>query len=135
MKKNPLEAKLARALADYANLERRFAGESASVVKFATASLIERLLSVRDHLALAERSLKDASLKLILGSLDKILADEGLVEINAAGTFNPETMECQELVPGAKDQVIELIRPGYTLHGRVLRTARVSVGNGQINKP
>jgi len=125
-----LKSSLSRALADYANLERRFAADSSSVIKFATANLLTKLLDLRDHLSMASASLKDESLTMILASLDKVIADEGATPIDATGLFDPHSMECQELVPGEKDQVIKVIRPGYRLHDRVLRTARVSVGNG-----
>jgi molecular chaperone GrpE len=129
-----LKSSLARALADYANLERRFASDSSSVIKFATASLLTKILEIRDHLAMAAQNSQDASLKMILGSLDKVIADEGAKEVDVTGVFDPATMECQDLVPGPKDQVIQVIRPGYKLHDRVLRSARVSVGNGEVNK-
>ncbi|KKU46804.1 MAG: hypothetical protein UX62_C0007G0001, partial [Microgenomates group bacterium GW2011_GWA2_46_7] len=31
-------------------------------------------------------------------------------------------------------QIIKVIRPGYLLHDRVLRSARVVVGSGQVTK-
>lgn len=128
-----LESALARALADYANLEKRYADGSASIVQFATSSLLSKLLEVRDHLGLASVT-GDPSLKLILSSFDKILVDEGVTEVKTDGAFDPHTMECQETVPGTKDQIIRVIRPGYLLNGRVLRPARVAVGNGHINQ-
>lgn len=128
-----LESSLARALADYANLERRFSEQSTSVIKFATASLLAKILDIRDHLAMACVQIKDQSLTMILSSLDKLLADEGVVEIKTDGLYDPTSMECQELAAGAKDHIISVVRPGYRLHDRVLRTARVIVGNGLIN--
>ncbi len=71
---------------------------------------------------------------MILNSLDKILVEEGVVEVNTGGPYDPASMECQEIAEGEKDQVIKVVRPGYRLHDRVLRTARVVVGNGLINK-
>lgn len=125
-----LESSLARALADYANLERRFAEQSSAVVKFAKADLLTKLLDIRDHLAMASVQLKDQSLTMILGSFDKLLVEEGVVEVKTDGMFDPSSMECQEMGEGAKDKVIKVIRPGYRLHDRVLRTARVVVGAG-----
>lgn len=129
-----LKASLARALADYANLERRFAEQSSAVVKFAKADLLTKLLDIRDHLAMASVQLKDQSITMILGSFDKLLVEEGVVEVKTDGMYDPASMECQEMVEGAKDKVIKVIRPGYRLHDRVLRTARVVVGNGLFNK-
>ena len=127
-----LESALARALADYANLEKRFARDSASIVQFANANLLAKLLEVRDHLGLAA-SHGDQSLELILSAFDKILTEEGVTIIKTHGVFDPNLMECHETAPGVKDQVLSVIRPGYILNGRVLRPARVVVGNGQIN--
>lgn len=125
-----LESSLARALADYANLERRFSEQSTSVIKFATSSLLTKLLDIRDHLAMASSQLKDQSLTMILNSFDKLLTDEGVVVVNTDGLYDPSSMECQEMAEGEKDKVIKVIRPGYKLHDRVLRTARVVVGSG-----
>lgn len=129
-----LESSLARALADYANLERRFAQESTSVIKFATSSILTKLLDIRDHLAMASSAINDQSITMILSSLDKLLSDEGVTQIKTDGLYDPATMECQETVPGTKDTIINVVRPGYKLHDRVLRSARVIVGSGVINK-
>ncbi|MEI8232135.1 MAG: nucleotide exchange factor GrpE [bacterium] len=128
-----LESSLARALADYANLERRYSEQSSAVVKFATANLLTKLLDIRDHLAMASVQIKDQSLTMILGSLDKLLVDEGVEQVKTEGLYDPHSMECQELAVGEKDKVVKVVRNGYRLHNRVLRTARVVVGNGLIN--
>ena len=125
-----LETKLKRALADYQNLENRMRRESSLVVQFATVSLVSKLLSVRDHLEMASANLKDQSLTMILDQLDKILSDEDVQEINCQGEFDPNTMECQESVPGEKNQVINVVTRGYILRDRVLRPAIVTVGTG-----
>lgn len=130
MTKKQLESSLARALADYANLERRFSEQSSAVIKFATSGLLTKLLDVRDHLALATTQIKDPSLTMILSSLDKILVEEGVVEVKTDGVYDPTSMECQELSEGDKDKIIKVVRLGYRLHDRVLRTARVIVGSG-----
>lgn len=125
-----LESSLARALADYANLERRFSEQSSAVVKFAKADLLTKLLDIRDHLSMASVQLQDQSLNMILSSFDKLLVDEGVVEVKTDCSYDPTSMECQEQGEGEKDQVVKVIRPGYRLHDRVLRTARVVVGAG-----
>ncbi len=128
-----LKSSLARALADYSNLEKRFERDSSSIVKFANSNILEKLLEVRDHLGMAAAA-GDTSLKLILSTFDKVLVAEGVTEVKTTGNFDPALMECQDTVAGEKDKVISVIRPGYLLHDRVLRTARVTVGNGEIIK-
>lgn len=125
-----LESSLARALADYANLERRFSEQSSAVVKFAKSDLLTKLLDIRDHLSMASAQIKDQSLDMILSSFDKLLESEGVEVVKTEGAYDPHTMECQELGTGPKDQVIKVVRSGYRLHDRVLRTARVIVGSG-----
>ncbi len=79
---------------------------------------------------MASVTIKDQSISMILSSFDKLLTDEGVVPVKTDGLYDPASMECQEMGEGAKDQVIKVIRPGYRLHDRVLRTARVVVGSG-----
>lgn len=128
-----LKERLARALADYSNLEKRFERDSSSIIKFANSNLLGKLLEVRDHLGMAA-SAGDTSLKMILATFDKLLLDEGVTEVKVDGMFDPNTMECHETVPGDKDKVITVQSRGYLLHGKLLRPARVIVGNGEPTK-
>lgn len=128
-----LKERLARALADYSNLEKRFERDSSSIIKFANSNLLGRLLEVRDHLGMAA-SAGDASLKMILSTFDKVLEGEGVTEVKVDGMYDPATMECHETVPGDKDKVIGVQLRGYLLHGKLLRPARVTVGNGELIK-
>ena len=130
---NDLKGKLARALADYSNLEKRFERDSSSIIKFANSNLLGKLLEVRDHLGMAA-SAGDTSLKMILATFDKLLIDEGVTEVKVDGMYDPATMECHETVPGDKDKVIGVQLRGYLLHGKLLRPARVTVGNGETTK-
>lgn len=125
-----LKERLARAMADYQNLENRFNRDSSSVVKFATASLLTKLLDIRDHLYSASIHFQDKSLQMILTLFDKILAEEGVESVKTDGTYDPASMECAEVVDGDKDKVISVVRQGYKLSDRVLRSARVTVGSG-----
>ena len=130
-----LQAKLARAMADYANLEKRFERDSSHVIKFATSNLVQKLLTLRDHLDLSEQSLNDQGVSMLLTELDKIIADEGVIKIDTSKSFDPSCMECSELVDGDKDQIITTTRVGYKLHDRVLRHAGVTMGNGKLTEP
>lgn len=128
-----LKERLARALADYSNLEKRFERDSSSIIKFANSNLLGKLLEVRDHLGMAA-SAGDTSLKMILATFDKLLIDEGVTEVKVDGQFDPNTMECHETVPGDKDKIMSVQLRGYQLHGKLLRPARVIVGNGEPKK-
>lgn len=126
-----LDNQLKRAVADYRNLERRSYDERSEAVKFANKQLIEALLPAFDTLFLAEKYTTDESVKLTIGRILEVLQQNGIDKILVENVkYNPETMEVIELVPGEKDTVIEEVRPGFMIHGKLIRPAQVKVGNG-----
>jgi len=131
-----LTARWKRALADYANLEKRVQAEKESFVKFSNAALLDKLLAVLDDLERAEKHLQNKGLTMAVGQLRTILETEGIVEIESRGKkFDPERMDCVEMVKGKKNLVIAVQQKGYLLNGKVLRPAKVKVGavNGDKN--
>lgn len=127
-----LTEKWKRALADYQNLEKRVDQEKGDFTKFATASLLDKLLPILDSLEDCQAHLKDKGLQLILNQLRKVLESEGLEGIKAKGEeFNPEFMDAIEMVEGKKNKVVEVVSKGYQLNGKVLRPAKVKVGTGK----
>lgn len=129
-KKN-LEEQLKRCLADYQNLKKRVENDKSDFVKFANASVIDKLLSVLDDLERAEKHLKNKGLSLVLNQFRSVLKSEGVEELKLLNQkFDPQTADCAELVKGKKNKTIEIIQKGYTLYGKVLRPAKVKVGKG-----
>lgn len=125
------EEKLKRTLADYQNQERRHREMSSSLIKMASASLIEKLLLNLDALQLAQAHLRDKGLQMVIDQFIQTFSGEGLSEIDSDGkSFDPLTMDCVETVSGEKDQVVETISKGYFLFDKVLRPAKVKVGSG-----
>src|SRR4030042_3812310 len=127
-----LETKWKRALADYHNLEKRIDKEKEAFVKFSNAQLLASLLPVLDDLERAEKHLKDQGLSLAINKFKEVLQKENIEEIKAQGEeFNPELMEATEIVAGPKNRVVEVVNKGYLLNNKVLRVAKVKVGNGE----
>jgi molecular chaperone GrpE len=125
------ENRLKRALADYANLEKRVEREKEAFIKLANAQLLDKLLPVLDDLELCEKHLKDEGASLVCSRFQETLESEGIEEIKTLGQkFDPEAMDCVELVSGPKNQVVEVVLKGYFLNGKVLRPAKVKVGQG-----
>ena len=130
-----LELKWKRALADYANLEKRIDKEKEVFVSFSNAQLLQSLLPVLDDLERAGQHLKDQGLSLAISKFKEVLQKENLEEIKAQGEeFNPELMEAIEIVKGPKNRVVEVVNKGYLLNNKVLRVAKVKVGNGEKTK-
>ncbi|MBI3109682.1 nucleotide exchange factor GrpE [Candidatus Daviesbacteria bacterium] len=137
-----LENQLKRAVADYQNLEKRVQEGRSELTNFMGAELIKRLLPVLDHL---ERALSSASelekesgwfkgVELAVKELNQVLQSEGLGEIQADGGFDPTLHEAVDTRVGEDNKIIEVVRKGYTLNGKVLRPAQVVVGRKQLEK-
>ena len=130
-----LEDNWKRALADYQNLENRIKDQKKTFVRLANMSLIDKLLGVLDDLDRALEHIKDKGLKLVREQFIEVLVSEGVKEIEVEGKhFDPETMDCVEMVPGPKNQVIKAQLKGYSLNDHVIRPAKVEVGMGKIKK-
>jgi len=130
-----LEHKWKRAVADYANLEKRIEKEKHHFIKFSNAQLLKKLLPILDDLELCENHLKDQGLTMILNKLKEILKSEDVEEIKTQDeVFNPEMMEAMEIIKGPKNKVIEVVSKGYLLEGKVLRVAKVKVGGGKTKE-
>jgi len=127
-----VEEKWKRALADYQNLEKRVANQQRMWVKIASVSLMEKLLPILDDLKRAQSHLQDNGLTMIIKQMEQMLTDEGvhLIETHQK-TFDPQTMECIELVAGPKEKVMEEVIAGYAIDGQVIRPAKVKVGSGE----
>lgn len=145
-----LENQLKRALADYQNLEKRISEGRSELTSFVGAELIRKLLPVLDHL---EKSLEGVSeqerqsgwfkgVELAVKEFQSVLQTEGLDEIPADPStssgrgvqFDPALHEAVELKSGDDNMILEVVRKGYNLNGKVLRPAQVVVGRKQPEK-
>lgn len=131
-----LEGQLKRALADYQNLERRVHEDSMSVALHLKAQVIGKILPVLDSLDQAVLGASECGqdsgwLKGVLLSIKQfrqVLSEEGLVEVDASGQFDPNLHEAVEVRVGEDGKILEVVQRGYTLNGKILRPAKVVVG-------
>jgi molecular chaperone GrpE len=128
--------KYLRALADYQNLERRVNQDWEEQRKLASRKIIQDILGVFDTLEKADKHLKDPGLTLGVKSFWSVLEANGVKKIEVLGKkFDPQLMECVEVVEGGKDgEVIEEVRAGYMVWDRVIRVAQVKVGKKNIER-
>lgn len=123
------QAKYTRALADYQNLEKRTRDQHQHLSRLAGAALISKLLPILDNLERAATHLQDSGINLILSQFHSILESEGVTIINPVDQpFDPNLMECVDIVSGPEDQVVTVVEKGYLLNETVLRPAKVQVG-------
>lgn len=124
-----LQEKLARSLADYANLEKRIEGQRQLFVALTTVSIMTKMIEILDDLILTQDNLHNQGLQITIDKFINILKTEGLNEIKVDGAeFDPNTMECVSVGKGEENKVISVKKRGYTLNGQVIRPAQVIVG-------
>ncbi|NQD38988.1 nucleotide exchange factor GrpE [Permianibacter sp. IMCC34836] len=135
-----------RTKADADNLVRRAERNAEQSAKFAVEKLCGELLDVLDGLdqGLALKVESDEAKRMhegleltarkLLASLQKF----GVAPVEAQGKpFDAnvhEAMVAQENPDVPADTVLMVLQKGYTLHGRLLRPARVIVSRGPVQK-
>ena len=131
LKVDELSNQLKKAVADYRNLEARIEKEVAFRRRDTLAKLVDKLIGVLDDLERAEEHLGDRGLSMAVEQFRRALESEGVKMIESEGKeFDPELMDCVEVVKGPKNVVVETVLKGYTLDGEVIRPAKVKVGRG-----
>jgi molecular chaperone GrpE len=137
-----------RALAETENIRRRSEREREDTAKYAISGFAKSLLDAADNLRRAvdavpaEAVEADAALKTLV---DGVAATErqllaafernGLTRIEPVGeVFDPNFHQAMFELPGTgkpSGTVVQVVQPGYVLHGRLLRPAMVGVAKGE----
>lgn len=136
-----LKDKYLRQVAEFDNYRKRTLNEKTDLILNGGKKVMESLLPVLDDLDRAaenmEKSDDVATLKegvrLIIDKLSKTLAAQGLKKMDSIGkAFDTDFHEAIALVPAQDDaqkgNVIDCVQPGYLLNEKVLRHAKVVVG-------
>lgn len=122
---------LQRVSAEYANYRKRAAQDRQTTIEHTTSSVVQKFLPVFDDLDLAEQhgDLKEGPLKAFAGKLTGILGQLKVTPFGAAGDeFNPEIHEAvQDLSSGDEKRIGVVLRKGYMIDDRLLRTAMVII--------
>jgi molecular chaperone GrpE len=133
-----MKEKYLRLYSDFENFRKRTAKEKIELIQTASAGLIVDLLPVIDDY---ERAIANApegeiseGIQLIFAKITATLQGKGLKELPAKGeVFDAEIHDCITQFPAPseadKGNVMELIEKGYTLNEKVIRFAKVVVGN------
>ncbi|HXF56246.1 MAG TPA: nucleotide exchange factor GrpE, partial [Actinomycetota bacterium] len=132
---------LQRLAAEFDNYRKRVLREQTRAVEMASEPLMRKLLEVLDEFELALMAAERRpdfdqflhGVELVYAKLLEILRSEGLERIEALGQpFDPTRHEAlMESGDGeGEPYVVDVLRQGYTLKGRVLRPAGVKVARG-----
>ena len=127
-----------RLAADFENYKKRIRQEQLDTMRYAAATVAERLLPVLDDANLALSHAPEGvdqswlkGVRLTFQKLEEVLASVGVERIEALGvTFDPKLHEAvgsEETTKHPEDTVVAELRAGYRMHDRVLRPALVKV--------
>lgn len=136
-----LKDKYLRQVAEFDNYRKRTLKEKTELILNGGEKVISALLPVLDDLERAlqnmEKSEDVATLKegvdLIVDKLTKTLAAQGLHKMDTVGKeFDTDYHEAIALIPAQeeaqKNHVVDCVQQGYMLNDKVLRHAKVVVG-------
>ena len=137
---NSLEAQLAertedlqRLNAEYTNYRRRTERDRQAVIETTKAKVLADFLPILDDMELARQhgDLNEGPLKAIADKLTGVLTTNQLTPFGAEGdAFDPEVHEAvQDLSTGDEQVIGTVLRRGYTVGERVVRTAMVIIAD------
>lgn len=128
-------------MAEFDNYRKRTVKERAELIKNASEGAMKDLLPIVDDMERGLEATKDVSdpasiregMELIYQKLVKLLERNGVKAIESTGKpFDPDTQEAIAMVPvtdeAQKGVVIDTPTKGYMINDKVLRHAKVAVG-------
>jgi molecular chaperone GrpE len=132
--------KYLRLYSEFENFRRRTAKEKLELIQTANEQLVKVLLPVIDDFERAEKAFQGTESKemegflLIYNKFKKILEQTGVKKMEAKGTsFDADLHEAITQLPAPdesqKGKVLEVAEQGYLLGDKVVRHAKVVVGN------
>lgn len=133
--------KYTRLFAEFDNYKKRTSKERVELIQTASQGIISKLLPVLDDLDRALSAMSNAQeiesvkqgVELINNKFRKLLENEGLKEMETTGQpFDADFQEAITSIPAPsedlKNKVIDTVEKGYFLHDKVIRFAKVVIG-------
>ncbi|WP_303763485.1 nucleotide exchange factor GrpE [Alloprevotella tannerae] len=130
-----------RQLAEFDNYRKRTLKEKAELILNGGEKVMTAFLPILDDLARAQKNIEKnqdyntlkEGVDLIVKKLYKVLGEQGLSVIEAEGQpFDTDYFEAVALVPveddAQKGKIIDCVQTGYKLNDKVIRHAKVVVG-------
>ncbi len=131
--------------ADFENFRKRVEKEMSDNRQFGNQRLLSDLIIVNDELELALREAEESQesptivegVGMVHKRLQTLLSKEGVEKIRSLGSmFNPDLHDAALRVESDKEEgtIVEEIRQGYTLKGKVLRPSIVKVAENSAGR-
>ena len=137
--RDAFQDKYLRAHAEFENVKKRMEKDKADFMRYANEGFILDFLPIADNLEIAEKHIKEArdfnavrgGVDMIQAQIQKFLKDIGVEKIKTAGEkFDPnvhEAVETDEEEGKEENMIIQELKPGYKLNGKLIRPAMVKI--------
>ncbi len=135
------DAKYVYLYAEFENFKKRALKERQDLVKFGWVNVARDLLEALDNLQRAVQHMPAttdsnlaAGLTMVAAHFEATLTRNGVQRISTVGLqFNSDLHEAIAMTPSEEPagRILKEHTVGYTLHGRLLRAARVDVSSGE----
>ena len=133
--------KYVRLYSEFENYRKRTAREKIDIITNASENVLKEIIPILDDFERAmvnNENVKEIStvkegFELIHNKINKTLTNQGLKPMDSIGkSFDPDIHEAITKIPATKDKmkgkVMDVIEKGYTLNEKVIRFAKVVVG-------
>jgi len=133
--------KYLRLFAEFDNFKKRNMKERLDIIKSASQDTLSVLLPVLDDFDRAKKSADDESspetfsegMHMLYNKIYTVLGGKGLQKMESTGeVFDPELHEAITKIPAPSDdmkgKVIDTVEAGFTLNDKIIRHAKVVVG-------
>lgn len=137
---NELNDSHLRLMADFDNFRKRNIKEKADLIKNAGERIITDFLPIVDNFERALKSIENQEggeaaaegVKLIYNQIMTMLKENGVEVISTEGELNTDLHDAITTIPAPtpelKDKIVDCVKKGYTMNGKVIRHAQVVVG-------
>jgi molecular chaperone GrpE len=128
-------------MAEFDNFRKRTLKEKSEIIRNGAESAMKGILPIVDDFERGLGALKDSDdavaikegMELIYNKFIKYLQQNGVNEMNTSDVdFNPDFHEAIAMIPTddatQKGKIIDTVSKGYTINDKVLRHAKVAVG-------
>lgn len=138
-----MKDKYLRIYSEFENFRRRSAKERLELIQNANQELLAKLLEVMDDFDRANKSIAEANetsveslkegLNLVESKFRKIIDSEGVKKMDAKEkAFDSDFHEAIAKIPAPskklKGKVVDVVEDGYTLNEKIIRFAKVVIG-------
>lgn len=129
-------------MADFDNFRKRTVKEKGELIKTGSENILKALLPVVDDFERGLEAMKNSDdidairqgMELVYNKFQKFFEQNGVKVMETDGVaFDPDQHEALTTIPveeeEKKNKIVDTLTKGYTLNGKVIRHAKVVVGN------